>query len=779
VDESYPHLRISREEPVNERRPGTYLPSKPPADPAAFGRRLQASLEKAVEHASQDLGGFDERRLFRFEVEKGFQPDDIRKLAPAGIELVSQEDGTVVVAFASAQGQAEFEARLATLAEGGVPTNKQVFYALRGVDRWTPEDRTGWALRQEGMPEAASFILDVELWPLESRGDRNAMRQAFDAWLQEHGITALDKVLQPALLLIRVRCDREKAESLLNHRDVRTVDLPPRYGLEIGLLLTDVQSIPPIPEPPEDAPGITVLDSGVATGHPLLGPAMGDDARSFIAGFPAADNTGHGTHIAGLALYGNVEEKIHARAFVPQFRLFSGRIFDDDDRNETGFVENHIEDAVRYFKDNYGCRIFNLSFGDSRKPFRQGHVRGLAYTLDRISRELDVLFVVSTGNVPGSTQSGKEWRDGYPGYLLSEDWSLIDPAPALNALTVGSLARWDQTFNSQRQTNANDPDDSPLARRDQPSPFTRCGPSVNGAIKPELVAYGGNWAVNARAGFNIVEQGLGELSTNRDFAAGRLFGEQTGSSFAAPHVTHLAAQVLRAHPDATNNLIRALLVAHAEIPEPSQALFDNVKVAQKICGYGRVQEVALLRSLENDVTLIAEDTITNDRHHFYEIPLPEDFFSVGRRLREITVALATTPPIRSTRIDYKASRIDFRVVLASDLDQVTRMFNAATDRDDYESIPELGNASLKSTVRSKGTVQSATWRFRQFNARSRLPTNRLFAVVTRNDFPWGKTMTGTDEAYGLVACLRDRQNETARLYTQIRNRIRERARIQV
>jgi hypothetical protein len=401
VDESYPHLRISREEPVNERRPGTYFPSKPPADPAAFGRRLQASLEKAVEHTSQDLGGFDERRLFRFEVEKGFQPDDIRKLARAGIELVSQEDGTVVVAFASAQGQAEFEARLATLAEGGVPTNKQVFYALRGVDRWTPEDRTGWALRQEGMPEAASFILDVELWPLESRGDRNAMRQAFDAWLRERGITALDKVLQPALLLIRVRCDREKAESLLNHRDVRTVDLPPRYGLEIGLLLTDVQSIPSIPEPPEDAPGITVLDSGVATGHPLLGPAMGDDARSFIAGFPAADHTGHGTHIAGLVLYGDVEEKIRARAFVPRFRLFSGRIFDDDDRNETGFVENHIEDAVCYFKDNYGCRIFNLSFGDSRKPFRQGHVRGLAYTLDRISRELDVLFVVSTGNVPG------------------------------------------------------------------------------------------------------------------------------------------------------------------------------------------------------------------------------------------------------------------------------------------------------------------------------------------------------------------------------------------
>jgi hypothetical protein len=68
MDDSYPHLRIFREEPVNERRPGTYFPPQPPSDTAAFGKRLQASLQRAIEHTSQDLGGFDDRRLFRFEV---------------------------------------------------------------------------------------------------------------------------------------------------------------------------------------------------------------------------------------------------------------------------------------------------------------------------------------------------------------------------------------------------------------------------------------------------------------------------------------------------------------------------------------------------------------------------------------------------------------------------------------------------------------------------------------------------------------------------------------
>jgi len=237
--------------------------------------------------------------------------------------------------------------------------------------------------------------------------------------------------------------------------------------------------------------------------------------------------------------------------------------------------------------------------------------------------------------------------------------------------------------------------------------------------------------------------------------------------------------LLGEHPESSVNLVRALLVSHTVIPEPCSDLLTDTDLLRNTCGYGQVDDSALLRSIENDVTLIAEDTIQDKRHHFYQVPVPEDFTASGRHNREITVALAYYPPVRSTRIDYKASRIEFRLVTAPDLDQVTRMFNRATHKDDYERIPELPNATVKSTARSKGTVQSATWCFRQFNARSPLRNQRLFVVVTRNDQSWGEELTGVEESYALVVCFRDRENQNARLFTQLRNRLQERVRARV
>ena len=52
----------------------------------------------------------------------------------------------------------------------------------------------------------------------------------------------------------------------------------------------------------------------------------------------------------------------------------------------------------------------------------------------------------------------------------------------------------------------------------------------------------------------------------------------------------------------------------------------------------------------------------------------------------MTVALAYTPHVRSTRVDYKASRIEFKVVTGPGLDHVSTMFNKATEKDDYENI---------------------------------------------------------------------------------------------
>ncbi|XUO87853.1 S8 family peptidase [Halomonas sp. KM072] len=781
MEETFPHLNIQREAPVNEKRPGGNPRTAPPDDVPSHGRGLLGKLANATREASEDIGGFDERKLFRFTVQKGFNPDDLRKISTE-IEVVSQEDETVIIGFATNAAMAQFEARLASMASGGYVTNKEVIYALQSVDGWSPEDRKSWALKQHGFPDDEDFLLDVEIWPLEDRPDaRQQAWDKFDSWLSEQRIEKLDQVKKPELTLYRLRCTAAQAESLLHHRDIRSIDLLPSFALERSIVFQDLQQFPEVQAPPAQAPGVVVLDSGIADGHPLLKAAVANTA-SFLPGEGPHDENGHGTHVAGLALYGDFEKHLRAGAFTPTLRLYSGRILDRSNENTTGFVENHIEEAVRHFVTEHGCKVFNLSFGDSNKPYFGGHLKGLSVTLDTLSRELGVLFVVSSGNhrIGEGSPDGLEWRDQYPEYLLNESWRVIEPAPALNALTVGSLVRHTQTYNSQRYPL--DPAEIPIAQAGQPSPFTRNGHSVDGAIKPELVAHGGNWAIHARANYALLDglTGLGVVSTGLQFVHGRPFHVDTGTSMAAPQVAHLAASIFHEYPDATANFIRAQLCLNAAIPQASQHLFEKNKALSRVCGYGEVDETALKRSSENAVTLITESRIENKRHHFYEIPVPPDFTSGGKkRLREIAVALAYAPPVRSTRIKYRATRIDFKLVAARDLEHVTTMFNKATKKDDYQSIKELAGATIGQTARSKGTVQADSWKFFQFNSNSALRNKKLFVVVTRNDFPWGESLCDSEESYSLLVSLRDKQNLSAQLYTQIKARLDARVPVRI
>ncbi len=678
--------------------------------------------------------------------------------------------------FASQDALEKFEARLATLAKGGkLPSYVNVLYALHAFDHWSEDDRKGWALKRDGFPRKTPFMLDVELWPVTLKKDREALIRAFQAWLGQEGITRLDQINTEGLVLYRLNVNREQAALLLRHRDVRTVDLPPSLGLELLALQMDVQDLPDIPAPPDNAPILAILDSGLVTNHPLLRSAIADAQGFLPPGMEAHDDAGHGTHVAGIALYGDLEECWQAGAFEPGLRLLSGRILDERAEANTRLIENLVEESVRYFHEHYECRVFNLSYGDRNKPYLGGRLHGLAYTLDRLSRELDIFFVVPTGNLHDAPD---EWlRDEYPEYLLRDESRLLDPAPALNVLTVGSLARWDQNFNAQRHPN--DPREHPIAQRDQSSPFSRGGESVKGAIKPELVAYGGNWAVN-RANGHIIKRGMGELSTNKDFAGGQILAEKSGTSFAAPHVAHLAARLLsEVPPHASINLVRALLIANARRPRASLDLWaeDEDKLAQTI-GYGMVDPAILYRSTEEEVLLIAEAALTNKRHHFYEIPIPESFAAGPHktRTREITIAMAYCPATRTTRLDYRAVRMTFKLVEGANLNEVGAMFDKATPEEDYENIAEMGTGKMRraygAAKRAKGTAQATTWTLK------RARKQRLFVVITRNDHGWSETED--DEPYALVIRISDRENEQARLYTQIRVQLqlrqRERAR---
>jgi subtilisin family serine protease len=771
VPERYQHLKFARLVPITDRRGHGGGPRPPKREPATHAERLDTELDAAIAH-TPPVAAFDPRLLLKLEI-RGLDPIEIEHVQ--GFEIVSHEQATntVVALFASDAALREFKRRLGVVKAGNKVTRADILYAIERVDVWSADDRRGPALSIEGLPNEAEVIVDVELWPLERANEREQLCTAFERWTADKAMTVLDKVKRSSLILYRIRVAAASVESeLLQHRDVRLVDLPPRYRLETVLLEVDAQRLGAVPAPPDNAPGVVVLDSGIVTNHPLLGAAVGD-AQSFLPDHDENDEHGHGTAVAGLALYHDVAACAENQAFVPELRIFSGRVLGADGRNATGLLENQISAAVDYFMEQYGARVFNLSVGDDRKPYRGGHVRGLAVTLDELARSKGILFIVPAGNYTADDQPPR-WRAEYPRYLLDrDDARLLDPAPALNVLTVGGLARYEASRQAQRY--ADDPAQQCVARRDQPSPFTRTGPGPMRALKPELVEYAGNYAVDMRDGAETLKLNalLGEVSLSHAFAQGNLLVDRSGTSFAAPKIAHLAAKLLAEYPAASANLVRALLVASAEVPEAARQLGLEEEDLRRLVGYGRPSEAPSRYSTERRVTLIAEDGLGEDAHHFYEIPLPADFLERGRRERILTVALAHTPLVRTTRADYRGSKFGFHVVPGASLDEVTKVFKKTKKAEREDMIAEVRKPDVGPQARSRGTVQAARYGLRQLA--DSLRTGKLFVVVTRQIPSWARNMA-EEEAYAIVVTLEDRSGNDVRLYTQVQQLIRQRAR---
>lgn len=767
------HIRIAREEPTNERKPRKPPRKHVPTDPRGFGAHLKQSLEAAFA-SDTSSHGYDDRRLIKLRVEVGFRPDDLAAIP--GVDVVSQEDKSVVLAFADARGRDVFEQRLTQLARNGITTRKEIFFALQAFENWTSDDRKGAALAKFGVGSGATFVVDVELWPLAKPAERTALCNAFDAFLQDNAMERLDRLDRPSLLVYRVRATQQGLDALLAHRDVRLVDLPPSYGLETELLTFDINELPPIGQPANGATTVAVLDSGVTTGHPVLAPAVGEAAGFVPPSKRAGDDSGHGTRVAGLALYGDVEACVRSKRFVPELRLLSGRVFDDDGTDSTRFVEKNVEEAVRYFHDQYDCRVFCLSYGDANKVYDGRHVRGLAYTLDNLSRELGILFVVPTGNLR-SDKLPPDSHAAYPAYLLEDAARLLDPATALNALTVGGLSRFEASVLAQRYPN--DVGNTPIAHTGQPAPFTRSGPSVGNAIKPDLVAHAGNYATRRTDG-GFEHRRLGVLSSSKDFSTGRPFNEDAGTSYAAPQLAHAAAKLLNHLRTAGPNLLRAMLAVHASWPDAAIDLFrdgngkSDTATLTRLVGYGHIRPDALFESLDNAATVYAEDTLPNDHHHFYELPMPEDFWAPGKRARVIGVAMAYSPDVRTTRIDYRATQMQFRLVRGKSLADISAWYRKVR-ADDTEEVNEYGNGrNVSSRLRDRGTLQCSTWTL----PTARGASSKWFVVVTRHDANWSEVKE-VAEPYALAITIQDRENASARLYGQIQQQIQQRVQVRL
>jgi hypothetical protein len=124
-------------------------------------------------------------------------------------------------------------------------------------------------------------------------------------------------------------------------------------------------------------------------------------------------------------------------------------------------------------------------------------------------------------------------------------------------------------------------------------------------------------------------------------------------------------------------------------------------------------------------------------------------------------------------MEYAATKISFCLVKRNSLEEAQRHFKQELKKE-VKTINDssTGNRRITSQEREKCTVQSSIWEFKKLT-----PKDKWFVVVTRQDKDWGVPLCDEVENYALVVTLNDRENQEARLYTQIQARIREQVRV--
>lgn len=520
--------------------------------------------------------------------------------------------------------------------------------------------------------------------------------------------------------------------------------------------------------PDEDAPRICIIDSGVNAENPFLKVAV-KEARSFLAESDEFDENGHGSGIASLAAFRelNLSEGGENKALN---WIVSARILDADNSIENRLFSRVLREVVEHYSQS-GVRIFNLSVCTWGQPWNKEQRRfqkrssWIARRIDQLCKEYDVVFVISAGNLTRGdvTQFIDDGAD-FPKYFQSPDSKILDPAQAALAVTVGSIAPGTLTV-SGRVT--------PMVAKFQPSPFTRVGPGVLSEIKPDLVDYGGSYTrtsdkrVTTNAGTNMM------MASNE---YGRALQHAAGTSYAVPRVSHTLGRILHqlnrlGVKDVSAPLLRAFLINSAqykrtggdndEFSEIGKEM-QSIGSLSMLYGYGTADADRALFGDPYTAICYYQGILDADHVAFFRVPVPRVLSNI-KGDKFLTITLAFAPEVNPSGLrDYISSRLHWRLFRGdASEDDVIRTMSRAEAVDEEASGDDSGDSGLsvdellardenagmevtntkeltKSfyglTLRSRGTVQHD--RFRWVQHKEDYSNNDYLLAVTAQK-RWG------------------------------------------
>ena len=448
-------------------------------------------------------------------------------------------------------------------------------------------------------------------------------------------------------------------------------------------------------EQPAGPPVVALFDGLPLQAHRRLqGRLVVDDPDAFEPDYPAVTRR-HGTAMASLIIHGDLaagEGPLPRPLYVRPILRQDSR----DWRNQTEtvpegtLVVDLIHRAVRRLFEEEGddppaaphVAVINLSIGIRDRPFEQA-LSPLARLLDWLAWRYQVLFVVSTGNHPGSIklpsaqEPGRSLFDGVQEQVIrsvaadTRHRRLLSPGEAVNALTVASL-------HDDASTGAPPPDWSdPYAVAGLPSPINAQGMGYRRGIKPDVLAAGGRVVVREQletAGettLELYDQALapGQLVASPGVAPGDqgAVRHSRGTSNATALISRACGLLydvmdeLREEPggEVIDSLPRAVwlkaLVAHgaewgsaggtlAEILKDKNNSRQFKEYVTRLLGYGAVDVNRVRECTAQRVTSLSGGTLRQDESHIHRFPLPPSL-SGQSGYRRLTITLSWLSPV--------------------------------------------------------------------------------------------------------------------------------------
>ncbi len=633
---------------------------------------------------------------------------------------------------------------------------RNLFDCLKSIRRWSAQDRVSatdaesLSLLVRDNPNTLIGV-EIELVFRESAAQALVSRQAVINAVGKAGGTILHESRHPQFssdaLLVELPASQvnlivQKSENSLAGLEP-ILAIGPQTTISVSSATVEGPGIETPDQRPAKEPLAALFDAVPHLGHDLLTSRMLFDDPAGLDAI-SVGHRAHGTAMASLIIHGDLNDPNSypiSRPLYVRPVMYARQVNSADEvfpRNR--LVVDDFYDAVVRMKTGHADQpasastvlIVNVSLGDSRRRFA-GRLSRWARAIDELSWRYGILFVVSAGNldlkglddlsVPGfadrasfeSASEGDRQKAVLKGIASSiRDRSLLAPAEAINALTVGALNSDQISLKPKRGL-------LPYVRTGSlPNPSSAPGLGYARSIKPDILMPGGQERILPRDGSSGVKIETMPFDSAFGLKAAIPSPSATGSNSLVSLVGHtsaaaaLATRTAHRLHDALEEaygqsflilparhralVLKALLVHGARWTDAAQMIDEAFGTDQhwqrrranitRLLGYGVVDADDVLYCTKTRATAWAVGSIPKTTAAIVNLPLPASLSGVAVP-KSISATVAWFSPISPGRRSYKTTRLILTDVSADELGRLG--IQKSTDQPDV-------NATRRGTI---------------------------------------------------------------------------------